>query len=291
VPRRHGALLYALLLCVFLASVVHACAWSNGGFSSDASNPKYGTHDFLAHHALDYVPDDLDFWLRENLQAYLYGTELPDNKNAPLGDGIGDTTLHHVYYHANGQLQDDASARRAQESYEQTLTYLTSGDYRNAAKWMGVTSHYVVDLAVFGHVMAKSTDWGAENHHSDYEDWVNSNTHSYDAPFKTCLSAPAGELRQSSPFDVAVTLAHDTTFDDTGKGHTAKWMNDNYNPSDPTFEARTCELLNHAVNVTAQLIYTASKSSGVPEWPQPTLVVGLVVIISALVLHRKRDAT
>src|SRR3972149_2892863 len=117
-------------------------AWSNGGYSSDPNNPDYGTHDFLAEHSLDYVPDELEFWLRENLEVFLYGTELPDNKNAALGDGIGDTTLHHLYYFANGQLQDDSAARRAQESYQQALNYLAAGNYSSAAKWMGITSHY-----------------------------------------------------------------------------------------------------------------------------------------------------
>ncbi|MGB9671951.1 MAG: hypothetical protein ACPLZY_02255 [Candidatus Norongarragalinales archaeon] len=34
-----------------------ANAWSNGGFSDDPSNPDYGTHDWIAHHALDWLPD------------------------------------------------------------------------------------------------------------------------------------------------------------------------------------------------------------------------------------------
>jgi hypothetical protein len=54
----------AVLLVVFLSGCMVfqlpplGRAWSNGGFSSDPNNPDYGTHDFLAHHALDYVPDD-----------------------------------------------------------------------------------------------------------------------------------------------------------------------------------------------------------------------------------------
>ena len=33
-------------------------------------------------------------------------------------------------------------------------------------------SHYIVDVAVFGHVMDDSTPWGTENNHSKYEDYV-----------------------------------------------------------------------------------------------------------------------
>jgi hypothetical protein len=267
--------------------MAHTRAWSNGGFSLDASNPDYGTHDFLAHHALDYVPDDLDFWLRDNLAAYLYGTELPDNKNAALGDGIGDTMLHHIYYHANGQLQDDAFAKRAEESFQQTLMYLISGDYRNATKWMGIASHYVVDVAVFGHVMGELTDWGAEMHHSDYEEWVNGNTNDYDASFKVCLTFD-GRLQQVSAYDAALALAHDTTFDDSGKGRTAKWMDDNYNPNNLAFQERTCESIGLSVNALADLIYSVSTSADVQELPEPALLAVLVMTVCIIILHRMK---
>jgi hypothetical protein len=39
------------------------------------------------------------------------------------------------------------------------------------AKHAGIMSHYIVDVAVFGHVMGSSTDWGSEAHHSDYVDF------------------------------------------------------------------------------------------------------------------------
>jgi len=91
----------ALISLLFVSYTPAAYGWSNGGYSSAPSSPDYGTHDFLAQHALDWVPDELDFWLRDDLAMYLYGTELPDNANAPLNDGIGDTSKHHVYYRAD----------------------------------------------------------------------------------------------------------------------------------------------------------------------------------------------
>ena len=114
----------------------NANAWSNGGFSDDPSHPDYGTHDWIAHHALDWIPDSEKQFILNNLAAYLYGTELPDNNQAP--DGIGDTTKHHVYYFANGSLQDDASAVRAQQEYEAAAAYYRSGDIANATKRLGV---------------------------------------------------------------------------------------------------------------------------------------------------------
>jgi hypothetical protein len=32
--------------------------WSNGGYSSNLSDPDYGTHDWIAQHALDWLTSD-----------------------------------------------------------------------------------------------------------------------------------------------------------------------------------------------------------------------------------------
>jgi len=281
-----GAVPYLFCLAILVASLVAvpAWAWSNGGFSTDPSNPKYGTHDWLAHHALDWVPDDLDFWVRNNLAIYLYGTELPDNGNAALGDGIGDTHLHHVYYRSNGDLQDDSSARRAREAYDKALSYLVAGDHGNAAKWLGVMAHYMSDLAVFGHVMGKPTDWGEEKHHSDYEQWVDGRTDRYDSPFVVLLKFD-GRLEQSSAYDSALKLAHDTTFDSTGKGRTAKWMDDNYDPSDQSFQERVGESLSLAVNLLADITYTMSEAAGIPEFQAPTFILGVTILMLIVVVR------
>jgi hypothetical protein len=144
------ALVFSLVFCVQ--------GWSNGGWSTDPSNPKYGTHDWIAQHALDWLPTGEKQFIINNLNIYLYGTELPDNPYAP--DGIGDTSKHHVYYYADGSLQDDSSAARAQQEYDDALNYARSGDWVNASKTLGIMTHYISDVGVFGHVMGTYTDWG-----------------------------------------------------------------------------------------------------------------------------------
>jgi hypothetical protein len=70
----------ALALIVFLfLNVGLVYGWSNGGYSTDPSNPKYGTHDWIAQHALDWLPTQEKQYIQDNLAVYLYGTELPDN--------------------------------------------------------------------------------------------------------------------------------------------------------------------------------------------------------------------
>jgi len=106
---------YPTLLLVFLIILstcgINVFAWSNGGYSSDPSHPDYGTHDWIAQHALDWLPSNEKQYIMDNIALYLYGTELPDNGQAP--DGIGDTSKHHIYYSSNGLLVDGSAAIRA----------------------------------------------------------------------------------------------------------------------------------------------------------------------------------
>jgi hypothetical protein len=229
-----------------------ATSWSNGGFSDDPSNPKYGTHDWIAQHALDWLPPEEKQFILDNLANYLYGTELPDNGGAP--DGIGDTVKHHVYYFANGSLQDDASAVRAEAEYNNAFQFFRQGKLVNAARSAGIMSHYIADVAVFGHVMGSETDWGNEVHHSDYEDYVETKTNNYTDDFNTYLAFD-GELHIISAYDATIELAYDTTFDVNGD-LTCVWMDQNYNWSNPVFKDRAGESLNLAVNYLADVLHT-----------------------------------
>ncbi|MGP3667342.1 MAG: zinc dependent phospholipase C family protein [Candidatus Bathyarchaeota archaeon] len=248
--------LYFMTLCftiISLSFVESSYSWSNGGFSKSPLALKYGTHDWIAEHALDWLPNEVKSWIVEYKVYFLYGTELPDNSQAP--DGIGDTQLHHIYFSSNGILIDDSAAVRAEATYQQALNYLLSGDYMQAAKYAGAMSHYIADMAVFGHVMGAKTDWGAEKHHSDYEDYVDGKTSSYNSEFNIFLSFD-GELRRISAYEAAVELAYDTTFDKSGRDLTCVWMDKNYDWGNPIFKNRAGESLNLAVNYVADVLYT-----------------------------------
>lgn len=281
-------ILALITLLVSFSPCRGANAWSNGGFSSDPSNPDYGTHDWIAHHALDWLPDNEKQFILDNLAVYLYGTELPDNGQA--SDGIGDTVNHHVYYFADGYLQDDASAVRAQQEYEAAAAYYRSGDVANAAKRLGVMSHYIVDVAVFAHVMGAETDWGSEDKtvHTNYENYVNERTSSYFDEFNAFLVFD-GVLSEISAYNATLTLAYDTTFDVDGD-LTCSWMNQNYNWSDPTFRNRCGESLNLAVNLLADVLHTFYMQKVIPEFPS-LISISLVLTISFLTAVLVKKAT
>ena len=109
---------FLMFLLLSSSLVVAVSAWSNGGFSQDPSNPDYGTHDWIAEHALDWLPEAEKQYLLNNIATYLYGTELPDNGQAE--DGIGDAFLHHIYFNSSGALVDDSAATRAATTYHQS---------------------------------------------------------------------------------------------------------------------------------------------------------------------------
>jgi len=278
----------ALLICALTLATVsglltNGWAWSNGGYSDDPSNPDYGTHDWIAQHALDWLPANETQYISDNLAAYLYGTELPDKTQKP--DGIGDAgPKHHIYYNSAGELTDDAAAVRASTEYTDTLNFLRAKDYPNAAKNAGIMSHYIVDMAVFGHVMGENTDWGNEIHHDDYERDVQALTSDYNSEFDFYLSFD-GNLTSLSAYDAAKNLAYDTTFDVDGD-YTAVWMDQNYDLDNSVVRNRVGESLNLAVNYLADVLHTLAVESAIesmPAEPIPLWIIEVAVIIVAVI--------
>lgn len=285
--RKQAACLFviALLSTWFIASAAEVSGWSNGGYSADPANPDYGTHDWIAEHALDWLPLEEKQFLLDNKASYLYGTELPDNGQAP--DGVGDTTKHHVYYFANGSVQEDDAAVRAKEEYVNAVNFYNAGNFDEAAKRLGMVTHYITDLAVFGHVMGASTAWGAESHHSDYESYVQSRTDSYVDDFNSFLVFD-GSLGAISAYDAALMLANDTTFD-ADEDLTCVWMDQNYNWNDAAFRNRCGESLNLAVNLVADVLHTFYTEAIIPEFPSNLAVAILAFLVLPVVFYIKKS--
>jgi len=278
------ALLGVLLMANF--NSVRVAGWSNGGYSADPTHPDYGTHDWIAEHALDWLPQQEKQFLLDNKASYLYGTELPDNNQA--SDGIGDTTKHHVYFFANESLQDDAAAVRAREEYANAVHFFNVGNLSEAAKRLGAMAHYIGDMAVFGHVMGAPTAWGAESHHSDYEDYVLSRTDTYADEFNAFLAFD-GNLRVISAYEAALTLASDTSFDTNGD-LTCVWMDQHYNWNDATFRNRSGESLNLAVNIIADVLHTFYTEAVIPEFPPNATTAILMLLILPVIFYVKKKS-
>ena len=246
-----------LAICLGTAGSVHG--WSNGGYSSDPDSPDYGTHDWIADAALQLQTKDVAFLRTTFHNQYLLGTEAPDNTHY-----IGDTGGHHVYYHANGTLQDDAGAGRAAAIYESALQYLKAKDFEHASFEMGTMAHYISDVGVFGHTMGSSTDWGSETHHSDYEDHMNTVASSMGFP----TSLPMGI---KDAYNATLDLARDITF---GNGTLPGiWsnvrMDDNYDWNNRSFSASASSSLNESAMTVASAINHLLIEAGLPAQSLP----------------------
>jgi hypothetical protein len=281
-----SALILGFMVVFVLAGSERVHGWSNGGYSADPENTDYGTHDWIAEHALDWLPPEEKQFLLDNKAVYLYGTELPDNGQA--ADGIGDTTKHHVYYSADGSVQDDVAADRAEAEYAKAVDAYNAGNFSNAAKQLGIVTHYIVDVAVFGHVMGEPTAWGTETHHSDYEDYVKTRTNSYVDDFDSFLGFD-GSLSPLSAYDATLALAYDTTFD-VGGQYTCVWMDQHYDWNDVAFRDRCGASLNLAVNTVADVLHTFYTDVVIPEFPS-TLALLLLILLAlpaAFLAKKKR---
>jgi hypothetical protein len=260
----------ALLLAITLGTAGGAHGWSNGGYSSDESNPDYGTHDWIADAALQPQTKDVSFLKTTYHSLFLLGTEAPDNPAY-----IGDTGSHHVYYHSDSSIKDDACAARAASIYASALQYLKSKDLEHAAFEIGVMAHYISDVGVFGHTMGSTTDWGSEVHHSDYEDKINVKVHSIPTPVGIMLG-------NSDAYNATLGLAKETTFGNVALHIESNvWMDNNYNWSNKTFTSSALSSLNESVRMVSSVINHLIIESGElssPIAPQGNDYVIMIVL-------------
>jgi len=186
--RKFIHLTVAVAICWHI-TVLHAGAWSNGpsgntttNTPSECTNPPYGTHDWIADHALSMLPDKEKAWLQEYKVYYLLGTEAPDNNKIPKECGVPNQGYddrnkgHSVEWSDDwSKMLNDRAAVRAKEEYDKAVNAYNSEDYKAAAFYLGAMAHYVGDVSAYPHSVPY------EKFHSKYESWVNKDTDAFDA--------------------------------------------------------------------------------------------------------------
>ncbi|UCH32377.1 MAG: lamin tail domain-containing protein [Candidatus Bathyarchaeota archaeon] len=252
-------------IIIFQFCIVIVMGWGNGPagdtFSDNPLEPKYGTHDWIAQHALDFLDPGEKSYIEANLDVFLLGTEIPDNDK--LVGGLKDNSLHLLFYSSDKSVIYDGAARRALSEFDRVINYLNFEEEELAAKYAGVMSHYIADLSSYGHVMDSDTEWGAESktHHSNLEEKIGKMTTSYsDKIFNSELTFD-GELTDINAFDAAKKLAYTITFGDGEDIKNCTWMEENYDWNDPQFNASVKESINLAVNVLADVLYSISNQA------------------------------
>jgi hypothetical protein len=247
------------------AAAIGAGAWSNGqsgnagtNTTDECSHPPYATHDWIADHALDLLPDAEKAWLVLHRAVYLIGTEAPDNDEiAPIcqtpNRGYDDRSKGHsvTWNAAWTAMEVDRAAVRAREEYQKAVAAFQGGDARAAAYYLGAMAHYVGDVSQYGH----SVPWEAMTLHSAYEGWAARRTDQFDAGhFESAVALD--NLVNRTPYTAVKRVSRAT-----GKGQdsilSAREMEDLQDQrDDPRFLASVGASLNLGVNELADVLHT-----------------------------------
>ncbi|MHA1304891.1 MAG: Ig-like domain-containing protein [Candidatus Heimdallarchaeaceae archaeon] len=183
--------LVTVTIFYLLITQSHTLAWSNGGKSTSESDPDYGTHDQIAKYAVIYVKEnypDLVSWIEEDMNEYLYWTEVPDmvyqdwvNHNYDFGD-----------FGYKGGPPDRGAPNAVQCCYDWVVGNLSfwmnegqpqNSEYTsNARKSLGLLAHYLGDVANPMHTDDDASDSGKE--HETYQGRVGS--YSYRMSYHSC---------------------------------------------------------------------------------------------------------
>lgn len=221
-----GAILFLFIVSI-AAGTVTCLAWSNGGASDDEDNPEYGTHDQFAKFGMIYVKEnypELVTWLEEDMNEYLYWTEVPDmvyqdweNHNYDFGD-----------YGYRGGPPERGAPDAVQRCYDWVVANLTAwvnaGEpagsvyASNARKSMGLLTHYLADVCNPMHTDDDASDSGKE--HETYLGRVGSYT--YRMSYHSCHEKATTRAWEAYEYefdairpDVTVALVNNSAHDET----------------------------------------------------------------------------
>ena len=186
-------IIYLATVAIFGLLIIQSntLAWSNGGASTSETDPDYGTHDQIAKYAVFYIKEnypDLVSWIEEDMNEYLYWTEVPDivyqdwtNHNYDFGD-----------YGYNGGPPDRGAPDAVQWCYDWVVGNLSlwinegqpqNSEYTsNARKSLGLLAHYLGDIANPMHTDDDASDSGKE--HETFRGRIG--TYSYRMSYHSC---------------------------------------------------------------------------------------------------------
>ena len=242
-----------------------AYSWTNGQSGNATTNkaeecdsPPYSTHDWIADHALDFLPANEKAWLVPHKALYLIGTEAPDNSkiHAACGGphrGYNDRSSgHSVQWKSNWKgfvKKKNRAAWRAGEEYYKAVRAYKQGNHSAAAFYLGAMAHYIGDVSQYGHAIPN------EKNHSNYEGWVTRRTKGpTGGPFEAFLQADG--LKRRTAYTAAKRISKSTA---KGKGPilSAKTMDGKYKDDrDDAFTKSIGHSLNLGVNELSDVLHT-----------------------------------
>ena len=248
------------LALVFGLAVPHA--WNNGqagntttSVSSECTDPPYATHDWIADHAIEMLPDDEKAWLLPHRAVYLIGTEAPDHKLIPLSCGVPHRGYddrqrgHSIEWNSDvTEMLNDRPAAPAQEEFGKAILAFQQGEPGHAAFYLGAMAHYLGDVSQYGHT------YRDEVNHGNYESWAAARTTALDdETFDDYIDRDS--LVRRTPYTAVRRVAH-AAFAGKGDILPAAKMDSLWSTKPDEFINSTGESLNLAVNELADVLHT-----------------------------------
>jgi hypothetical protein len=217
-------------LVVGLTTSSPCWAWGNGPIGNaqtdtveECSSPPIGTHDIIALIGLAVIGKPS--WIDRN--AYILGTEAPDNRNIPLECGVGpgydDRMKGHSVEWEDGVMVKARAVDRAQEEADLAREAFAAGDKRKGSFHLGAMAHYIGDLSQYGHSVAFE---GSKNH-SYYETWAK----------RKNFQVMEGTFRPMPAHEAATELSFIVRYGYQDKIPAAEKMNDLVTARDPGLQA------------------------------------------------------
>ena len=286
-------LIISISLCSLISLPISSLAFNNGDPDDVYYGVRFGSHDWIALKANSFLPEPNQTWITTYIEAYLRGTAAPDNSSETYGGltGYGDTTLHHNFYNPDGSANDSAAATRAQEEYNKALNAMQSGKWAEGAWYAGCMTHYIADLAVWGHVMENETV------HSAYESSTNTRM---DNPSESYFQITFdGSYDTITGYQASFDVGWETYRGDVSWQYNCNWMDANYHAwdgthPDDTFELRGQYLIELAINKITDLLYTLSpyylSSYSPPPIPGFEFFMIGIALISLVMIYSVKKA-
>jgi len=268
-------------------------AWNNGDPGDIYYGERFGSHDWIALKANQFLPVANQSWLNAYMQIYLRGTAAPDNSSESYNGltGYGDKSNHHNYYNSTGHTTEDDAAVRAQEEYNKALNAIQNKKYDEAAWYAGCMTHYIADVAVWGHVMDNETV------HSNYENSANTRM---DEPTEDYFQPTFdGTYDTITAHQACVDVGWESYRGDASWDYNCNWMDANYHAftgdhPDDDFENRAEHMIELCINKITDLLYSLSyyylSNYTPPSPPVPGFEAAIILfsVIFLIAIYYKR---
>jgi len=250
------------VLLALLVLIMPAYGWGNGlSFFDDPiytddinfwqRTTMYGTHDYLAEYALEFLPEEEKEWISQ--KYYYYGTELPDGSTL-FDEHLSNYVAQHLEFDQLGNVVDDSLADMAMRPYDSAVNSLSDGKTGTASTRVGTINAYIQNAGLFSRVITAKNGANFEGFILPKTDIVYPSDEFEDL-FGYYIEFD-GALETISPYDAIMRIGRGTYMGKKDGTCSAQWMDDNYDTENAEWIACAGRNFNNIINAEADVLHT-----------------------------------